>query len=159
MRVPLDGSEPSVPIVATDYDEYGAAVSPDGAWLAYQSDESGRFEVYARALAAGGGRYQVSTAFGEEPRWAPDGRTLYYRAGNLLMAVPVDTRGTFSAGTPHVFFGDADNLRSDTGMSFDVDPRTGRLLMIRAAVDRDQAAPAIRVVLDWFEELRARTER
>jgi serine/threonine-protein kinase len=152
LRVPFKADAKSETLVGTQYDEYGAALSRDERWLAYQSDETGRFEIYVRDLSPGGGRHQVSTTLGEEPKWAPDGKTLYYRSDDLLMAVPVETVGAFSSGKARVFFKGAHNLRSDTGISFDVDRKLPRLLMIRPAVDR-QSPPVVRVVLNWFTEL------
>jgi serine/threonine-protein kinase len=150
VRVPFAAGAKPVTLVGTNFDEYAAALSRDGRWLAYQSDESGRYEVYVRDLAPGGGQHQISTALGEEPRWSSDGQTLYYRADESIMAVPIDTRrGTFVAGTPRIVFKGAYNLRSDTGNSFAVDPRTDRLLMIRPAVER-QTPAVLRVVLNWM---------
>jgi Tol biopolymer transport system component len=83
-------------LVATAFDDFSGAWSPDSRWLAYQSDESGRAEIYVRDLSSGGGRWQVSTTGGDEPRWSPDGRELYYRNETQMMAVSVDTRTTFA---------------------------------------------------------------
>ncbi len=85
------------PLVNTQFMEYGAAASPDGRWLAYQSNESGRPEIYVRELAGSGGRWPISTGGGEEPRWSPDGRELYYRINAQLMAVPIETRSSSQA--------------------------------------------------------------
>jgi len=74
------------------------------------------------------------------------------------MVVPIDTTGAFSAGKARVFARDAYNLRSDTGVSFDVDRKQPRLLMIRPAADR-QTPPAVRVVLNWVTEIGAKAAR
>jgi serine/threonine-protein kinase len=87
------------PLVNTQFMEYAAAVSPDGRWLAYQSNESGRPEIYVRDIVGSGGRWLISTGGGEEPRWSPDGRELYYRINAQLMAVPIGTRS--SLGSQH----------------------------------------------------------
>jgi serine/threonine-protein kinase len=148
-----DGTE--TPLVATGADEYSGSVSPDGRWLAYQSNESGRFEIYVRNLAEGGGRWQVSTAGGEEPRWSADGRELFFRIDNRFMHADVVSRQAFGAGTPVKLFDGIENIRSDTGNSYDVDPKTGRFLMTRSA--DPAAAPSVtslNVVLNWFEDLR-----
>jgi Tol biopolymer transport system component len=151
-----DGTES--PLVATGADEYSGSVSPDGRWLAYQSNESGRFEIYVRNLAEGGGRWQVSTAGGEEPRWSADGRELFFRIDNRFMHAEVVSRQPFGAGTPVKLFEGIENIRSDTGNSYDVDPKTGRFLMARSA--DPTAAPTVtslNVVLNWFEDLRKLT--
>jgi serine/threonine-protein kinase len=158
VRIPFAAGAKPETLAGTPFDEYGSALSRDGRWLAYQSDETGPFQIYVRDLSPGGGRRPVSTSLGEEPKWSPDGRTLYYRADDVVMAVAVDTTGGFSAGKPRVFVRDVFNLRSDTGISYDVDRKQPRLVMIRQAVDR-QTPPTVRVVLNWFAELGAKTGR
>ncbi len=140
-------------IVSTPFHEYAAALSSDGRLLAYQSNESGRPEIYVRDLSESGGRWQISTAGGEEPHWSPDARELYYRNGGLFMSVPTETRPAFQAGTPKKLFSGIYDLRSTSGVSYDVDPKGGRFLMIRPV--GDITAPAqVRFVLNWFDELR-----
>ncbi|HTI37774.1 MAG TPA: protein kinase [Vicinamibacterales bacterium] len=143
------------PVVATGADEFSGSTSPDGRWLAYQSNESGRYEIYVRDLREGGGRWQVSTAGGEEPRWSADGRELFFRSDTRFMHAAVASQDSFRAETPLKLFDGIFNVRSDTGVSFDVDPKTGRFLMTRPA---DPAAPpsvtALDVVLNWFADLR-----
>jgi Tol biopolymer transport system component len=86
---------------ATDFSEFGGSFSPDGKWLAYQSNESGRNEVYAQSFPDPGRKWQVSTQGGSEPMWSRDGATLYYRGpGNKLMQVAVKTSPGFDAGIP-----------------------------------------------------------
>jgi serine/threonine-protein kinase len=97
MTVALKHDAQPTPLVNTQFMEYAAAASPDGRWLAYQSNESGRPEIYVRELAGSGGRWPISTGGGEEPRWSPDGRELYYRINAQLMAVPVETRSSSQA--------------------------------------------------------------
>jgi eukaryotic-like serine/threonine-protein kinase len=155
VSVPFEEGANPVPIAASRFDEYCSSVSPDGHWIAYQSDESSRPEVYVRDLGASGARWQVSTGGGEEPRWSRDGKELFYRDDTRLMVVPVETRGRFEAGAPRVVAEGIFNLRSDTGISYDVDPSGRRFLMIRPAVHRDRPV-AVRVVLNWLEELRRR---
>ena len=145
------GSKPA-DIVATPSDEFAVKWSPDRRFIAYQSDESSRYEIYVREASGQGGRWQVSTQGGEEPRWSPDGRELYYRADTQMMVVPIERGPTFRSGPPRPLFDGLYNLRVESGNSFDVDPRTGRFLTIRLAED---VAPttSIRVALDWTSEL------
>ena len=152
VKMPLQEQARPSPLVADPADTYGASVSPDGRWMAYHSDETARPEIYVREMA-GTGRWQVSSAGGEEPHWSKDGRELYFRSGNRMMAASVDTRSTFQSGTPRLLFEGVYNLRSDTLRSYDVDPVTGRFLMIRPP-EADLAPPSIRVTLNWFDELR-----
>lgn len=140
-------------LVTTPFNDYGAALSTDGRWLAYQSNEYGRPEIYVRDLSGSGGRWQISTEGGEEPHWSPDGRELYYRNNDLFMSAAVETRGAFQSAKPKSLFKGIYNLRSNSGVTYDVDPKGGRFLMIRPA--EQSASPAeVRVVLNWFEELR-----
>jgi serine/threonine-protein kinase len=153
IRVPLKPDAQATPIINTQFNEFAAALSADGRWLAYQSNESGGPEVYVHDMAGSGGRWQISTAGGEEPHWSPDGRELYYRNNNLFMSVAVDTRSTFQNGTPKTLFNGVFDLRSNSGVSYDVDPRGNRFLMIRLAEDVNSTAQ-VRIVLNWFDELR-----
>jgi serine/threonine-protein kinase len=138
--------------VVAPSDEYAAAVSPDGRWLAYQSNESNRYEVYVRDLQGTGGRWQVSNGGGEEPHWAPNGRELYFRSESRLLVSPVDLQPTFRPGSPSLVMQGIYSTRSDSGLSFDVDPKTGRFVMLRLASGGIQAR--VRLVLNWFDDLR-----
>jgi Tol biopolymer transport system component len=141
------------PIVKTPFHEYSAALSPDGRWLAYQSNESGRPEIYVRDLSESGGRWQISTGGGVGPRWSPDGRELYFRFNDLFMSVAVEARPAFQAGTSKRLFSGIYNLSSASGVSYDVDPKGGRFLMLRPMGD-PTARAQVRVVLNWSDELR-----
>ena len=127
-------------------------ISPDGRWLAYVSDESGRREVYAQPFPELNQREQLSTNGGSEPVWSRDGRELFYREADTdsLMAVSVSTSGQLAAGKPRRLF-DASRFRaSDRDANYDVAP-DGRFLMIETPLD--SKAPNLRVVLNWLEEL------
>ena len=139
-------------LVATPFDDFSGAWSPDGRWLAYQSDESGRAEVYVRDTSSAGGRWQVSTTGGDEPSWSPDGRELYYRNETQMMAVSVDTRTTFAPSAPRVLFDGVYNLRSDTGVSYAIHPKGDRFLMVR--LTEENVASTMLVVTNWFADLR-----
>ena len=75
---PVDGDREPFPVVATDYGEYDAVLSPDGNWVAYLSDESGQFEVYVTSFPEPGRKWQISSGGGDDPSWAPDGKGIYY---------------------------------------------------------------------------------
>jgi Tol biopolymer transport system component len=152
VRISLLVKAPPTPIVSTRFDEYAGGVSPDGRWLAYQSDETGRYEVYVRGLSGDTGRWQVSTSGGEEPRWAPSGRELYFRRDATLLAVPVELAPTFKSGAAQPVVEGIYNFRSDTGISYDVDPKGGRFLMLRPAVDT-KSPPGIRAIFNWPAEV------
>ena len=102
--LPLDGSTDPYPFLATSDDEQDASFSPDGRFLAYVSDETGRFEVYVRPLSGEGGKVPISTDGGRRPRWSPQGDELFYRRGSAMMVVPVDLEPSFRPGTPELLF-------------------------------------------------------
>jgi serine/threonine-protein kinase len=135
-------------------DEFAPAVSPDGKWFAYVSNESGRSEVFVRLLDdPGAGRTQVSVDGGDEPRWAHSGEELFYRTRRgEMMAAEVTLGATFSAQPPRVLFV-APNFVTDLyHHAYDVS-RDGRFLMIAQAVGDNTE---LVMVFNWFDELRGR---
>ena len=135
------------PLLTTEFDEYAASISPNGRWVAYQSNETTRYEIYVRDVAARGGRWQISTSGGEEPRWSADGRELFFRNDTRMMSARIGAGPSFQNDTPQVLFDGVYNLRSDSGVSYDVDPK-GRFLMIRPAAD-DSTPASVRMILHW----------
>jgi len=127
-------------------------LSPDGRWLAYVSNESGRSEVFVQPYPGPGTRVQISADGGIEPLWSRDGRELFYRNGERMMAVDVTTAPTFRAGTPRVL-SEGRFLFSPNGVAgYDV-AADGRFLMIQP-LHPDPPTNQIQVVLNWFDELR-----
>jgi serine/threonine-protein kinase len=155
MTIALTENAKPQPLVTSVFDEYGGSWSPDRRWLAYESDESGRPEVYVRDTSSGGGRWQVSTNGGDEPHWSPDGRSLYYRTESQLMVVAVDTRTTFAPSPPALVFDGIYNLRSATGVSYAVAPKGDRFLMVR--LTEEGVTSTVTVVVNWFAELQRLT--
>ena len=149
--VTLDGERVVEPLLATPFDEIRPSISPDGRWMAYQSDESGQFDVYVRPFPdVDGGKWQVSRDGGNSPVWARDGKALFYGNGQAMMRVAVATEPTFSASMPELLFEGPYTFR---GRSHDVAPLGERLLMVKRSTDTPRE---IHVVLNWFEELKAR---
>jgi len=146
--LPMDGDRKPRPFLQTRFNETSPAFYPDGRWLAYSSDETGQFEVYVVPFPGPGGKWQVSTGGGAGPRWAGDGRELFYRAGDKMMVVEVETRPTFRVGIPKALF----EGRYDLG--YDVGADGKRFLMMKGI----EGAPETQaqVVLEWFDELRRR---
>jgi serine/threonine-protein kinase len=129
--LPLDGKSQPVPLLRTPFNEDHAEVSPDGRWLAYQSNESGEPEVYARPFPdVNAGHWQVSPAGGAKPVWARNGRELFYFSGQALMAVPVQTAPTFSAGIPEKLF-EGPYFYGPRGRTYDVSRDGRRFVMIK----------------------------
>lgn len=131
-------------------------ISPDGKWIAYGSDESGRQEVYVRHFPnVNEGKWTISTSGGRHPVWSPDGRELYYALGSALFAVSVEAKGnSFVAGAPEMLFsGPFDLLTTDYTPSAD----GSRFIMIEA--DPNARPTQIQVVLNWAEEVKRATTR
>ena len=150
--LPLDGERKPREFLATPFFERAPMFSPDGRWMALNSDRSGQFEVYVTSYPGPGGMVQISINGGIAPRWAPNGKELFYRNQDKMMAVSIQTEPTFEAGTPRLLFEGATVRRGigRTGRnSYDVDSE-GRFLMSR---EEEQAPGQINVVLNWFEEL------
>jgi Tol biopolymer transport system component len=147
----LDARTPQ-PFLVTRFTEAAPILSPDGHWLAYRSDESGRTEIYVRPFPGPGGKFLISTEGGVEPRWSRDGRELYYRNGDKMMAVSIATGSTLTAGVPRLVFEGHYHV-SDTGVGgYDVAP-DGRFLMIESK-GLEQPATHIQVVLNWFDDVK-----
>jgi eukaryotic-like serine/threonine-protein kinase len=149
-RLPLE-EHASPTRLADETNEFSGRVSPDGRWLAYVGRAPSR-EVYVRTLT-GDGRWQVSTAGGEEPKWSRDGRHLYFRNDNMLMSVTINPRAAvFESTAPMPIVKGIYNLRNESGISYDVDVTDGRFLMLRLAEDAADAL-SLRVVTNWKREL------
>jgi serine/threonine protein kinase/Tol biopolymer transport system component len=103
--LPLDGDHKPYPFVETPFVEDCASFSPDGRWLAYQSDESGVVQVYVQPFPSTGVKYQVSRDGGKQPKWRRDGRELFFLSiDNALLAADIAASREFEAGTPHMLF-------------------------------------------------------
>jgi Tol biopolymer transport system component len=147
------------PLVQAAQSQVNGEIAPDGHWLAYQSDESGRSEIYVRPFPnTGSGRWQISTAGGTRPVWARSGRELFYLdSSGLLTAVPVQLSPMFTAGNPTKLLETA-YYSGPTYRTYDVSPDGQRFLMIKenAGGDQNTAPASMVVVLNWTEELKQR---
>jgi len=138
------------PLVATPFDEEAGTVSPDGRWLAYASDETGRPEIYVRPFAGGGsgGKVLVSEGGGSEPRWSPDGRTLYYRGVKdgmqYLVAARVAAGADFSVTARSPLFDVTDFDTAEPHANWDVAPDGRRFAMVDVG-----AMTSMVFVLNW----------
>ena len=141
------------PFLQTPINESVPIFSPDGHWLAYISDESGRFEVYVQPFPGPGGKYQISTDGGTEPVWNANGKELFYRSGEKMMAVDITTQPGFSVGKPKMLFQGPYVPTPFTFPNYDVSPDGQRFLMLKSS---EQAASLTQIVVvqNWFEELK-----
>jgi Tol biopolymer transport system component len=133
-------------------DERAVAVSPNGRWVAYTSDESTQSEIYVRSTT-GPGKWQVSRNSGTEPAWSRDGRELFYRDAQSLVAVSVETESaTFVARTSRSLFADIAFTHSPDHTTYDVDP-TGRWF---AMIRNSTAEPHLMMIQNFRTEINAR---
>jgi Tol biopolymer transport system component len=161
--LPLQGERKPQIFLQTPFNERSAQLSPDGRWLAYISDESGRYEVYVRPFPGPGGKWQISTEGASEITWSPKGNELFYRTGEQrekMTVVDIQTQPTFSAGKPRQLFegpyvsnAAAGSWVADYSIALDGQ----RFLMLKPKEQQQQTEPTqINVVLNWFEELKHR---
>jgi eukaryotic-like serine/threonine-protein kinase len=149
--LPMVGDKKPFPVVKTKFTELFATFSPDGKYVAYFSNESGRMEVYVQEFPEARNKWQVSTSGGNQPFWRGDGRELFYRAGSRLMAVPITTGANFSIGTPAELF-QAPFANILTRSLYHPTPDGQRFLVV-ASLSRESVRPAS-VVLNWTAALR-----
>jgi Tol biopolymer transport system component len=153
--LPMEGDHKPAPFLRTASNESQGQFSVDGKWLAYVSDESGRYEVYVQPIPSDGRRWPISTAGGTEPRWSRDGRELFYISGaQTLVAVPVSIGAGFQPGPAHTLF---EGVQTTLGGSYQPSPDgQGFLMLARAEGDATPGPPPITVALNWQERLKAR---
>jgi Tol biopolymer transport system component len=149
--LPTFGDRKPIPFLKTSFNEFWPVFSPDGRYIAYQSNESGRQEVYVQNFPGPGGKWQVSTAGGVEPKWRSDGKEIVYRAPDQnLMAVEVKAGDSFQAGVPKTLF----PARTAPGIArnrYVAMPDDQRFLIV-APIKRESMTPTT-VVLNWTAEL------
>jgi len=159
----LDGDRKPHPFLQTPFNELYPDLSPDGRWLAYVSNQSGRAEVYVQPYPGPGARQQISVDGGTAPAWSRDGRELFYitalsvggqAALTKMMVVPVQSKPAFTAGTPRLLFegryGATSNIRG-----YDVAP-DGRFLMVQQKDRPPMRVAEMIIVQNWVEELKQR---
>jgi serine/threonine-protein kinase len=144
----------SMQFTDTPHGEGGSRLSPDGGYVAYGSNESGRDEVYVTRFPSGEGKWQVSVDGGTGPRWSRKGDELFFIAGNTLMAVDVRTGASFEAGTPVALFS-SDTVTPPLSLgflgSFDVSPDGRRFVVVQQVTPGEPGKPVITLVQDWAE--------
>ena len=159
----MEGDHEHKPLLTEEYVEMQPKISPDGRWMAYTAMESDNWGVYVRPFPdVNKGKWQVSTGVGIGSLWSPDGKELYYRSPDGIMAVPVDTEPTIKLGKPKMLFPDTyiSVLGGGTeAHAWDIHPDGKRFLMMKLAAvgpTGETPRPNINIVLNWFEELKER---
>jgi Tol biopolymer transport system component len=149
---PLADPGKAFPIVQSPNLDGDGRFSPDGRWIAYMSLQSSRFEVYVTSFPAAGARWQVSVSGGTDPRWAPDGKTIYFLSlDNQVMAAPVDGSGAeFRVGKVEARFAINQFVGPRVSSGFEVAPDGKRFLVNSAG---DVEAPRVDLVSNWTSEL------
>jgi len=149
----LDGNGASQgapqPFLDTRFSRLNFQFSPDGKWVAYQSNETGRYEIFVVPYPGPGGKSQLSIDGGTDPRWNRNGRELFFRNGDRMMAVGVESGAAFRASTPKMLF-----EKGTAG--YDVAPDGRRFLMLKAVTTDQGPQSELHVIVNWFEELHRR---
>jgi hypothetical protein len=160
MFVPVDGSAPARPLAPTKTPTrtFNAEISPNGRWVAYQSDESGSFEIYVRPFPAlDAGLWQISPSGGSHPVWAQSGRELFFiNGGGTLVSVPTQIAPDFTYETPGELFR-ADQYYVEVVRDYDVSADASRFIFVKNLTGEER--PALIVVSHWLEEVRVKMER
>jgi Tol biopolymer transport system component len=150
--LPLGGTRTPFAVVQTEFNEQWPQFSPDGKWIAYQSDKTGRFEIYVQPFPGPGGAIPVSTGGGAQVRWNPTGKELFYVApDDRLMAVPirVTSDGKIAeAGTPLPLFATNASNAEDQARQHYMVSRDGQSFVVQS-VPEEAAGPPITVMLNW----------
>jgi eukaryotic-like serine/threonine-protein kinase len=151
--VPTDATSKPFPVIAGQFAELLPVFSPDGRYIAYMSNETGRFEIYVQQFPGPGGKWQVSANGGLEPHWSADGKTIYFRSpDSKIMTVPVDAGANFAAGVPQPLFS-APILPGQRRNDFVV-TKDAQKFLILAPVGKESLAPMV-LILHWPSALKS----
>ena len=153
-----DGEWESRVFLQTPFREQTAKFSPDGRYIAYLSDESGRMELWVRPFPNGEEKWRISENGASQPRWRKDGKEiLYVEPGGVLFGVEVTTEPTFSAGSPVRLFQDNRLIQTSNNPRYDVTADGQRIIMFERVEEEGERPPAsIHIVENWYEEFRDR---
>ena len=158
--IDLEGFGEVRPLLSSEYNEHSPAISPDGKFLAYVSDEMGRDDVFVKTYPDLKGKRQLSTETegGREPIWAPDSTAIYYRDGTSVVEVPVTREGGFTLGRAKELFEDKYVAGGQYRYrNYDIDPSGKRFLMIKESEDNVPMTEFV-IVQNWFEVLKAKSQ-
>jgi eukaryotic-like serine/threonine-protein kinase len=153
---PMDSVEAAVALLRTPFNERQIALTPDGRWLAYVSNETGADEVYLRRPQPGSPRWRVSTGGGLAPRWAGGGRELFFWSGDSLVVVPVDAGPQPRIGAPRTVLVGRYHNDSPNNILYDVSSDGSRIVLVRSESQASEGGEELHVVLHWPERFRGR---
>jgi len=141
------------PLIAGRFEQTDACLSPDGEWIAFASDESGKSEIYVQSFPEAAGRWMVSNDTGSSPaylpRWRSDGRELFYLRGGVVVAIPVTSDATFSFGTPKTLFSmSVTSASANYAVSKD-----GQQILTNELPPADQSKVGARLIQNWMAAL------
>jgi serine/threonine-protein kinase len=142
-------------VLAGGFNNIFPSLSPDGKWMAYQSNESGRYEIYVRPYPGPGGRWQVSLEGGTEPKWSPTGKDIFYRDGDKFVAAAVRTVPAFEVTGRTVLFSGTFQA-NPIGLpvtNYDVTKDGQTFVMLQQAQSTELS---VYVTLNWFDQFRAK---
>jgi serine/threonine-protein kinase len=144
-----DAGKP-IPILQTEFNEQAPMISPDGKWLAYQSDETGTDQIYVRPFPGPGGKFPVSAAGGSSPVWAKNSHDLFFRAPEGMMMTSYSVHGMSFESTPPRLWA----AKRDLGQWFDIAPDGKRFIVVENDTPEDRGSTDVTFVLNFFDELR-----
>lgn len=151
LRAPAAERNPQ-PLLRTDADEAQPVLSPDGRWLAYTVKDTGQWQVFVQSFPDLHGKWQISTEGGIEPVWARSGRELFYRAGDKILSVAIDSSAGFKASSPRVVVAGQSRLETVTLLpTFDVSSDGQRFVLIKS--EQEQSPTRLNIVVNWSSEL------
>jgi len=149
----IAGESNSELLLQTEFNESSPAISPDGQWLAYESDRSGQYEIYVRHFPdVDADVSQVSVRGGRRPLWGPSGQDLFFLGSTDMMIVNIETAPDFKAGRPEPMFSHQ-NFITGGIRSFDIDAAGERFLMIKKPSEDEMPTNRIVIVQNWLDEV------
>ncbi len=152
--LPMFGDRTPFQYLETDFVDAHGQFSPDGRWVAYGSDESGRAEVYIQSFPIGSGKWQISTSGGDQPQWRRDGKELFYiGADRVLMSVPIAGGASVSPGRPEALFQTNTPITGLTDARNTFTPAADGNRFLMTSVVNPEAPPPLTVVLNWAADL------
>jgi serine/threonine-protein kinase len=149
--IPISGDHKARLLVGGPYDQNLGAISPDGRWVSYRSNESGKEEIYIQSLTDATMKVQVSREGGTNAQWAKSGRELFFRQGGKMFAALIDAGPVLKVGKPVLLFEDKTHWAD-----YSIPPDGQRFLVVRDVEQHSDVANHVNVVLNWFEDLKQR---